>query len=174
MSDSIRSHPAAQAFMSVAQRYCILLEHPIRDRELWLADVLTTLASVYAAAPVLREFAAVEHAEPRQIDQAFRLTNDEWTSLYTHLKNTLGEQVRYAAHFNPIAAQASDEPAEGDLADDLADIYRDLKPGLTAWHTGDDAYLEDVLHQWLEQGYVHHWGRHAVNAMRALHWIVHK
>jgi hypothetical protein len=172
--DEFRSNPAAHAFVSVAQRYCVLLEHPIRDRDAWLADVLGTLATLYAAAPVLREMAVPEHAEAKHIPEEFRLTNDEWTSLYAHLKNTLGENALYAAHFNPVSAAAGDEIGQGDLADDLADIYRDIKPGLVAWNTGDDAFLEDVMHQWLEQGLVHHWGRHAVNAMRALHWLVYK
>jgi hypothetical protein len=169
---SIRSNAAANAFVSTATRFCLLLEHPVRERDLWLADVLVTLSAVYASAPHLRELPVPEGGE--QIPQAFRLTNDEWNALYTHLKHTLGEQARYNAHFAPTVAKATDDPSEGDLADDLADIYRDLRPGLSAWNTGDDRYLGDVLYQWVHYGYVHHWGRHAVNAMRALHELAYK
>jgi hypothetical protein len=62
----------------------------------------------------------------------------------------------------------------GDLADDLADIYRDLLPGVAAWELSGDAYTDDILFQWVHFGHLHHWGRHAVNAMRALHWAVYK
>jgi hypothetical protein len=150
----------------------MLLEHPVRERDLWLTDLLTTLAAVYASAPHVRDIPLPEGGEP--IPQEARLTNDEWNTLYTHLKLTLGDQATYNAHFSPTRATAADEPAEGDLADDLADIYRDLKPGLLAWHTGEDKYLGDVLYQWAHYGHVHHWGRHAVNAMRALHELVYK
>jgi len=166
----IRSNPAAKAFVSTSQRFCMLLEHPVRDRDLWLADLLTTLAAVYAAAPHLRDLPLPDASE--DIPQDFRLTNDEWTTLYTHLKHTLSTAAFYNAHFSPTTASPTDEPSQGDLADDLADIYRDLKPGLVAWNTGDDRYLQDVLYQWVHYGYVHHWGRHAVNAMRALHELV--
>jgi hypothetical protein len=169
---SIRANPAAKAFVSTATRFCILLEHPVRERDLWLADLLNTLAAVYASAPHVRDIPLPDGGDP--IPQDFRLTNDEWNALYTHLKHTLAEQGGYQAHFSPTTAAATDEPAEGDLADDLADIYRDLKPGLSAWATGDDRFLGDVLYQWVHYGHVHHWGRHAVNAMRALHELVHK
>jgi len=179
---SPRDHPAANAFVSVAQRYCALLENPVRDRDLWLADVLTTLATIYAAAPMVRELALPTHPAPENIPAAFRLTNDEWTALYTHLKHTLGNDAIYSAQFNPLVptphapsdSLREDETPLGDLADDLADIYRDLKPGLTAWNTQNDALLEDVLFQWVHYGLLHHWGRHAVNAVRALHWLVYK
>jgi Domain of unknown function (DUF5063) len=174
--DSLRSHPAVLAFTSVAQRYCTLLEHPIRDRDLWLADLHSTLAALYAAAPVLRDIAdsLPPHPAPQNIPESFRLTNDQWTTLYTHLKQTLGPAALYSAHFNPLMAAPTDEPTPGDLADDLADIYRDIKPGLSAFNSGDDAYLEDIFYQWLNHGYVHHWGRHAADALRALHWLIYK
>jgi hypothetical protein len=172
-SDPLRSHPAARAFVNTAARYCLLLEHPVRDRDLWLADLLTTLAAVYAAAPHLRDLPLPEQGD--QLPQTFRLTNDEWTALYTHLRHTLGGDAAYSAHFHPLTpSDGPPEPGTGDLADDLADIYRDLKPGLTAWATENDAFLEDALYQWAHYGHAHHWGRHAVNAMRALHWLVYK
>jgi hypothetical protein len=171
MNDSLRSHPAATAFVNTATRFCILLEHPVRERDLWLADLLTTLSAVYASAPHVRDIPLPDPGD--HIPQSFRLTNDEWNALYTHLKHTLGEHARYHAHFSPTAAAPPDDPAEGDLADDLADIYRDLKPGISAWNTGDDRYLQDILYQWAHYGHVHHWGKHAVNAMRALHALVY-
>jgi hypothetical protein len=168
----LRSLPAAKAFVNTAARFCMLLEHPVRERDLWLQDLLTTLSAIYAAAPHLRDIPLPDASE--NIPQNFRLTNDEWTTLYTHLKLTLDKDALYNAHFSPTTAARTDEPTQGDLADDLADIYRDLKPGLLAWHTGDDRYVQDILYQWVHYGLIHHWGRHAVNAMRALHELVYK
>jgi hypothetical protein len=168
-----RDHPAARAFISTAQRYCLLLEHPVRDRDAWLADLLATLSTLYAAAPILREFGTP--GEDKDLPANFKLTNDDWHALYRHLQAVLGNDAHYVAFFNPVQADPlKDRPTQGDLADDLADIYRDLKPGLTAWNTGDDAFLHHILFDWLEIGYRHHWGRHAVDALRALHWIVYR
>ncbi len=169
----IREHPAAQAFVSVAQRFCTLLEFPVHDRDLWLADLLSTLATLYAAASTLREVALPE--EGAEIPTIYKLKNEEWNALYLHLQAILGRDARYSAHFNPLTTDpAHDEPTAGDLADDLADIYRDIKPGLSAWNTLDDAYLHDIFYQWLEMGYRHHWGRHAADAIRMLHWLVYR
>src|ERR1051325_4632797 len=165
MADELRENPALIAFVSLATRYCVLLEHPVRDRDAWLTDLHSTLAALYAAAPVLLQMEIPDEA--KDLPQSFKLTNDEWTSLYTHLNATLGELANYAAFSNPVAANpATDQPTTGDLADDLADIYRDIRPGLTAFNSGDDAYLHHVLYDWLEMGYRHHWGPHATAALR--------
>jgi hypothetical protein len=169
MPDHIRTHPAALAFTSTAQRFCALLEHPINDRDLWLADLSRCLATLYAAAPVLRDInPAGLPATAHDIPHSFKLTNDEWNALYLHLKNSLGNLAAYPA------TTPDGHPTTGDLADDFADIYRDLKPGLSAWNTLDDTYLHDVLFQWLEFGHPHHWGPHALNALRALHPLIYK
>src|SRR5438045_276840 len=60
----LRSDPAALAFTTIAQRFCILLEHPIRDRELWLAEIHSTLATLYAAAAALRPPPALSPGSP--------------------------------------------------------------------------------------------------------------
>jgi hypothetical protein len=52
------------------------------------------------------------------------------------------------------------------LADDLADIWADLKQGLLALDAG--APPEDVTWEWRLLFYAH-WGRHATVALRALH-----
>lgn len=62
------------------------------------------------------------------------------------------------------------ETGLGDLADDLADIDRDLVRGLAAWRAGDHAAAE---WEWRFHFQVH-WGRHATAAMHALHcWLGH-
>ncbi len=52
----------------------------------------------------------------------------------------------------------------GDVADDLADIYRDLLSGLRACDSGDRA---GAVWQWRSSFWTH-WGRHATGAARAL------
>ncbi len=56
------------------------------------------------------------------------------------------------------------EPVRGSLSDDFLDIYNDVKTGLLLWSV--DARAEAVWH-W-RFNFDTHWGRHAVEAMRAL------
>jgi hypothetical protein len=52
------------------------------------------------------------------------------------------------------------------VSDDLADIWLDLKHGLLA--LDDGAPPDDVTWEW-RFGFYAHWGRHATEALRALH-----
>jgi hypothetical protein len=57
-------------------------------------------------------------------------------------------------------------------ADDLADVYRDVVPGLRAWDSGDDSLLDEIVFQWVKGGFEVHWGAHAVDALGILHRVV--
>lgn len=58
-----------------------------------------------------------------------------------------------------------EEPLTGDLADDLADVYRDLKPGLVLYEGG---HIDEAVWHWNFHFNIH-WGRHAAEALYAMH-----
>ena len=58
-----------------------------------------------------------------------------------------------------------EEPVVGDISDDLADVYRDLKEGLMSWDAGNRG---DAQFAWA-LGFRSHWGEHATSAIRAIH-----
>lgn len=93
--------------------------------------------------------------------------------MFAMVQRALGPQEAYWAYFDPSEPPNSvEQPIFHSLADDLADIYRDIKPGLRAWDTCDDSYLETIVFDWKTPLFGSHWGVHAVSAMRALHPIV--
>ena len=59
----------------------------------------------------------------------------------------------------------SEEPVTGDVIDDLADIYKDLKFGL--WYLSKGSEVDDVFLWRFNLGV--HWARHAMGAMYALY-----
>ena len=71
----------------------------------------------------------------------------------------------YSAVFNPLKA-TDVAPVTGSIADDLADIYRNIASGLRAYELGDRA---GAVWEW-SFGLHSHWGAHATSAIRALHW----
>lgn len=74
----------------------------------------------------------------------------------------------YSEFFRPIA-EPPEEPVTGDLADDLMDIYIDLKNGLRYYDVGR---ISDAVFEWAFSFGVH-WDRHATGALRVLHcWVV--
>lgn len=68
----------------------------------------------------------------------------------------------YSEIFNNLIVPP-EEPVTGDLADDLADIYGDLAPGLVLYRSGRSQEAADHWRFW----FAVHWGEHATSALRA-------
>jgi hypothetical protein len=77
--------------------------------------------------------------------------------------------LRYSEQFDPLAISSTEEPTIGDIADDIADIFRDVRNGLWYFDTGR---LPDAAWEWAF-GFQSHYGRHAAGAVRILHatWL---
>ncbi|MFK7992281.1 MAG: DUF5063 domain-containing protein [Sandaracinaceae bacterium] len=73
-----------------------------------------------------------------------------------------GSHDLYWEVFNPYV---DEERVAGSLSDDFFDIYRDLRRGLVAFDKGRH---QKALWDWRFH-FDHHWGDHAVDALRALH-----
>lgn len=61
-----------------------------------------------------------------------------------------------------------DEAVCGNLVDDLADVASDLQRGIEDYDSGNGASAAFV---W-KLGLNHHWGKHVVDALRALHSVI--
>jgi hypothetical protein len=165
---SIRQHPDVLQFHRAAERFCRLLESQPADANQWVEDILAALARLYACGHALPAFGMRDEAP--DIRERFDVGDEEWQRVYSLVHEVLGGQSAYWAYFDPSEPPDSgDEPVLGDLGDDLADIYRDIKPGLRGWEAGPEAILADIVFDWKFPLFGSHWGVHAVSAMRALH-----
>jgi len=141
-------------FRAVAKRFCRVVEG--YDGADWKAFQLTlrhTLADLISAAHALPE------VEPTEAD-SINVPHEEWQKLFEHLKNCL-EVQEYWLVFSPLD-HSDHEPVCGDLADDLADIWRDLQLGLRT------ANATDATWEWWFS-FHSHWGHHATSALSCLH-----
>lgn len=167
-----RSQPEVQAFQQAAARFCALLESFPPDVQEWVEHVLAVVARLYACAHQLPEASLAD--DDRDIPDEYEVSDEEWKRVCNLVRNALGLQCYYWSYFDPSVPHDETPYAVcGDLADDLADIYRDIKPGLRAWETNDDKFLPMIIFDWKEPLFSSHWGVHAVDAMRALHPIAH-
>lgn len=94
---------------------------------------------------------------------------DEWHRLFRSLRRKLGTCDQYWKFFNPFV---KDKPVLGSLADDLADIYGDIRPGLQLYKHGSSDAKRTAIWNW--RFHISHWGRHATGALRALFEIHRK
>ena len=162
MTRKLSEHPHVRAFLETAMRYCEAIETGVESTPRALFEELEILLPQLIA-DVLR-LPIVRRPGPMPPDDD---RPDRWRSLCQTLATFLGEHRRYWAVFDPASPQA-DDPMVGDLADDLADIYCDLRRGLDLWETADPALRREILWRW-RFDYESHWGQHAVDALRTVY-----
>jgi hypothetical protein len=92
----------------------------------------------------------------------------EWQVLYERLTAKLGDLDLYSFVFDPYEEPTT--PIVGSLANDIADIYRDLADGFAAVEAGGTT--EDGLWEW-RFGFASHWRRHAAHALYAVYVLTH-
>lgn len=138
-------------FIDEVRSYCEFIaragEMPLVQRKNMAREQLLRL---YAAAISLPELPAAGDVEAG--DNPERPTN--WQGF--------GDDELYWEVFDPYREEA---PVCGSLSDDLLDIYFDVYRGLALWDDGH--HVEAIWEWWFSRD--HHWGDHAVDALRALH-----
>jgi hypothetical protein len=157
--DALHAIPRARGrqideVLSVARRYCDLIDASGRDRPDWLREVAIILPRIHAAMTSLHLSAPhAEHDHPVDLDARFEL--------FSHLRELLADRDGYFLEFD-CALEGADAMT-GSLADDLTDIYCELKHGLRAFAADPAGALET----WV-LGYECHWGQHLTDAQRHL------
>lgn len=141
-----------------AQQYCALVEHLDRPDADWLEQLSCLLPRIHAAVIGLGDVpsgASLGPIDSTDYEQRF--------NLYTHVRRLLGDRDHYHLEFDP--GDVSD--MSGSLADDITDIYFELRRGLEVLEEHPD-HLRDAATLW-KSGFRWHWGQHLVDAERHLY-----
>ncbi len=158
-------------FVEAAKQYCGLIEEPPGDLKEWVNNLHQALSELYASALGLMGIESGDITDKTM--SRYEVTHDEWRTLYHRLSSQLGHDAWYWMYFEPMKTQVEKAaPIAGNLADDLAEVYRDVAPGLRAWNTNDDTLLDEIVFQWVKGGFEIHWGAHAIDALGILHRVV--
>ena len=139
--------------VGLARQYCQLIDASSIENPVWLARIADLLPRLHAAVMTLGARDFDEDAElAADLDARFEL--------FTHLRELLGDRDGYWLEFDRVG---DSHAMTGSLADDLTDIYCELKHGLRLM----EGEPELALRGWRD-GFDHHWGRHLVDAQRHL------
>jgi len=141
-----------------AREYCSLIESiDEMEQQEWFQQLAILLPRLHAAIVGLGHPEAMErHVPAPDFEDRFEL--------FSRLHVTLGERDAYWMEFD-IAQDG--QTMSGSLADDLTDIYFDLRDGL---HTleRDPRDSQRAVTDW-QTGYEVHWGQHLLDAERHLY-----
>lgn len=159
-------------FAEIASRFCSVVDSASTiERADVLLQIYRILPKLIDEAISLPDLLLSENDEPigdsvPPISRAnVRRSVQEWGQLYNSLKEKLGDWDGYRQVFDPTEDK---EAVTGSLADDIADIYRDLKEGLVHGEA-HDTEPGDIIWNWRLLFYSH-WGKHAIDALLVIHF----
>lgn len=151
--DPLACVPAVGIIATLATAYCRLIEASGVGSLPWLVEVADLLPRLQAA---------VLSLEPEEGDDDEPLVADLHArfELFTHLRGLLGDRDGYWLEFDGLGDHGA---MTGSLADDLTDIYCELKHALRV----HELHPHLAERGWY-QGFAAHWGQHLIDATRHL------
>ena len=150
-----------EQFSAIAKRYCELVDgRAAHSVDAFLDSAAECLIEVAREAHRLRPVECDAHHD---LDDG--VSHEAWNALFMGLGEYLGNRSHYWQVFDPTN-QADHESVGGSLADDLADIYRDLRRGLVLW---ESERRSCAVWEW-RFGFWSHWGAHLFGALSAAYW----
>jgi hypothetical protein len=149
---------ATSRFADTVRAYCQWAEGEPASQEAEAKTARLYVARLYAQALELSTTANWDGDAPT-------ISHDVWLSVFKRFASL--PVSYYGECLDPLEVPASDT-CLGDLGDDLADIWRNLKCGLDVFDSGE---IEGAVFEW-EQSFRIHWGMHAASALYILQrWI---
>lgn len=139
---------------ALARRYCDIIDLSGSDWRHWLREIANLLPRLQVAIVSLR-------VDGRDFAPIYFMDLDARFELFAHLRRLLADRDSYWLEFDSGSEGA--DAMTGSLADDLTDIYCELKQGLLLYELDPD----DAMALW-SSGYERHWGRHLIDADRHL------
>jgi len=139
----------------VAGDYCRLIDTATVRSGDWLELLFRLMPRLHAAVTALNAFDTGELPQ-------YETDLDARFELYSHLRKVLGERDSYWLEFDAVPEELH---MSGSLADDLTDIYFDLRYGLDLL---DEVWPQRAAQAW-QSSYRMHWGQHLVDAERHLY-----
>ena len=142
--------------LGIARRYCELVESLDEGHRAPLVQLNELLPRLHAAMTSVGQVADDGPEDPdADLDQRFEL--------FSRLHRLLGDLDGYWMEYDVTPDR---QEMSGSLADDLTDIYCELKNGLARLERTRDPLR--TFRRW-RTGFCRHWGQHVVDAERHLY-----
>lgn len=156
-------------FVAVANEYCKYAEHaPELKGEDLLKILQRLLPLLYLKASFLPELEPVFEDGNEKF-----VTESDWFRIHDSFKLKFGSANDYREVFDERAEEAETEgTVVSGLAENMTDIYQDLKNFLLLYQTGTDEVMNDALWE-CRLNFENYWGQKLVNALRAIHKFIY-
>ncbi len=153
-------------FVAVANEFCKYSEHAAEIRGEELLKILQRLLPLlYLKASFLPEL--TPHFEDG--NEKFVVEGD-WTKIHDDFRKQFGSADEYLEVFDE-RLNDSEGPVVSSIAENMADIYQDLKDFIILYQTGTQEIMNDAVWE-CRLNFERYWGQKLVNALRAIHKFV--
>lgn len=152
-----KKSPEIKSLHESAKRYCYLIENVYGfNNKAWLSEISLLLPRIHAVISLI-------DGHQRSSGCVYSLSDmDSRFDFFCQLKSILGNNDDYE-----VGEEAINKELYGSLAEDLTDLYFEIKRGLSLIGA-DDEGIAAALNFWRD-GFFIHWGKHLIDAQRHLY-----
>ena len=154
-------------FVAVANEYCKYAEHSsvLKGDEILriLQRILPLMYLKASLLPSLEPF--FEDGNEKFVTEA------DWTLIHDTLKEKFGTANDYPEVFDE-RFNDSETSVQSSLAENMADIFQDMKNFLLLYQTGTKEVMNDAVWE-CRMNFENYWGQKLVNALRAIHKFIY-
>jgi hypothetical protein len=155
-------------FVTVANEYCSFVEAVDQfTRKDFLSRIQKLFPLLYLKASLLPE------PDPKLQDEIAEkfVSEEDYNFILNKLANKIGEYDAYQEIYDS-SLQYSYIPVEGSIAENITDIYQDLKDFILSYRIGTVEVMNDALRE-CRNNYEQYWGQRLVNGLRAIHYLLY-
>ena len=154
-------------FVAVANEYCKYAEHAgeLKGDEM-LRILQRLLPLLYLKASLLPDLEPFFEDENEKF-----VTESDWFRINDAFKDKFGTANDYLELYDEKYIE-SETPVPSSLAENMADIYQDLKDFLLLYQTGTQEVMNDAIWE-CRLNFENIWGQKVVNALKAIHKFIY-
>ncbi len=154
-------------FVAVANEYCKYAERASELKGMELLQILQRiLPLMYLKASLLPSPEPVFEAGNEKF-----ITEADWFRIHDTLKHKFGTANDYLEIFDDKFNE-SEIPVPSSLAENMADMYQDIKDFLLLYQTGTEEVMNDAIWE-CKLNFESIWGQKLVNSMKAIHKFIY-
>jgi hypothetical protein len=166
-SEALVYSGAVIEFVAVAREVCSFLEQADGfAKPVFMDKTRKILPLLYYKAAMLPSTEALLEDGPERF-----VTEREWQTVHDTILNKLGKHNDYPEVIDPVIRDTEDKVG-GSIAENLADIYQDLKDFIMVYRMGTVELMNDALWECM-QHFEQEWGQKLLNCLRALHNLLY-
>ncbi len=152
--------------LTVANEYCMFVE---KAEEYTKKDIVEYMHKILPMLYLKGILTPATNVEDPSANEKY-VNEMQWERIFYNIKGPLGDDDKYWIVRNTGLNEY--EPQEASLADNLADIYQDMKDFLMLYQRNSDAAKENAVADF-KNHFQNHWGVRALRAANRFHELMY-